>query len=236
MLPREHRLRALRLPLASRGCHGTGARPRWCKEARPPYLLRVSFGERQLGRDVKHYLPVPEHRVHRLRSRLPMADIQTPSKTRDEGKVREKQRNINGKHSRDHQRWSDRTNQLVYLYRAASKREGTTQVSGTATEHRCHRSETAGVQQSPPQPWAPALASSRVVPACTRTVPATPARAHFPTELLSSTGRFSPNLRTAGKDVFLSSQLRFFLKTPPALKNKPKLYLLLLRTSRSRAR
>lgn len=56
---------------------------------------------------------------------------------------------------------SDRTNQLVYLYRAASKREGTTRVSGTTTEHRCHRSETPGVRQSPPQPRAPALASSR---------------------------------------------------------------------------
>jgi len=60
------------------------------KEAHPPYLLCVSFGERQLCRDVKHYLPVPEHRVHRLGSRLPVADIQPSSKTRDEGKGGEK--------------------------------------------------------------------------------------------------------------------------------------------------
>lgn len=44
--------------------------------------------------------------------------------------------------------------------------------------------------------------------------------------------RLYHNLKAAGKEIFLSWQLQFFL-TPPALKNKPKLYLLLLRTSRS---
>lgn len=92
----SHSARAWQCPQHRAGqCQCIPTQTLLCKQPHLSYLLCVSFGKRQLCRDMKHYLPVPEHRVHRLRSRLPMADIQASSKTGDQGKGGEKRRDIN---------------------------------------------------------------------------------------------------------------------------------------------